>query len=89
MNKLLLSAALAGAIAASAHAHEKPTRNQEKCYGVSKAGQNNCSSADGKHGCAGLASVNYSKFEWKLVPKGECIKLGGMLNAATRPLRAD
>ena len=49
----------------------------EKCYGVAKAGQNDCGTA--KHGCATLAKVDNDPEEWKLVPKGTCRKLGGKL----------
>lgn len=51
----------------------------EKCYGVAKAGQNDC--ANGKHGCATLAKVDRDPEEWKLVPKGTCEKMGGKREA--------
>jgi uncharacterized membrane protein len=49
--------------------------DQEKCYGVAKAGQNDCGTAT--HGCAGQAKVDHDAKEWKLVAKGTCEKLGG------------
>jgi uncharacterized membrane protein len=81
MNKLLLTAALAGVFTAgSAIAHEAvAAEGKEKCYGIAKAGKNACSSADGAHSCAGQAKVDNSPYEWVLVNAGECVKQGGSL----------
>ena len=82
MNKkqLLASAALAVTIAttvaAPAHAGGK-----EKCYGVAMAGQNDCANLAGTHSCAGQSSVDNDSGEWKLVAKGTCEDLGGLLKA--------
>lgn len=57
----------------------KAKAEQEKCYGVAKVGQNDCSSKDGSHGCAGQAKVDNDKNEWKHVAKGTCVKAGGTL----------
>lgn len=51
--------------------------DQEKCYGLAKAGQNDCATAT--HGCAGQASVDHDQKEWKYVAKGTCEKAGGKL----------
>ena len=49
---------------------------QEKCYGVAKAGQNDCGTA--KHACAGYGrKVDNDPTEWKYVAKGTCEKIGG------------
>lgn len=54
--------------------------DQEKCYGVVKAGMNDCGSADKSHSCAGQATEDGSPNEWVYVPSGTCEKLvGGML----------
>ena len=53
---------------------------KEKCYGVSKAGQNEC--AAGKNSCAGTSKVDNDPTAWKLVAKGTCEKMGGKLAAA-------
>lgn len=53
-----------------------PKDGQEKCYGVAKAGQNDCGTA--KHACAGLgAKADSDPAEWKYVAKGTCEKMGG------------
>jgi uncharacterized membrane protein len=82
-----LHAAIAGAlalgIAAPAAAHDAPVPGgQEKCYGIAKAGQNDCGTA--KHSCATLAKVDRDPEDWKMVPKGTCEKLGGTLGAAKK-----
>jgi len=48
--------------------------NQEKCYGISKAGQNDCAST-GDSTCAGTSKVDYDKDAWKFVAKGTCEKI--------------
>ena len=47
----------------------------EKCYGVAKAGQNDCATA--KHSCAALAKADRDPEDWKMVATGTCEKLGG------------
>ena len=74
----MLRSALAGMIAAgldrAAEAQDKPGE-REKCYGIAKAGQNDCGTAT--HTCAGKAKRDNAPDEWKYVPKGTCEKLGG------------
>jgi uncharacterized membrane protein len=76
-----IQAALAGilavGIAATAVAGPvTPKAGQEKCYGIAKAGQNDCGTA--KHACAGEgAKVDKDPAEWKYVDKGSCEKVGG------------
>jgi len=50
---------------------------QEKCYGVAKAGANDCATADGVHSCAGQSKVDNDANDWKYVATGTCDKLGG------------
>jgi uncharacterized membrane protein len=51
---------------------------KEKCYGIAKAGQNDCANLSGTHSCAGQATADNAPDEWKYVPKGECKAKGGM-----------
>lgn len=53
--------------------------DKEKCYGVAKAGKNDCASS--AHSCAGQATKDNDPAEWKSVPKGECEKMGGKTQA--------
>jgi uncharacterized membrane protein len=68
----LIALGVAGATSAQAQSTPK-----EKCYGVSKAGQNEC--AAGKNSCAGTSKVDNDPSAWKLVAKGSCDKMGGKL----------
>ncbi|HQR03393.1 MAG: DUF2282 domain-containing protein [Proteobacteria bacterium] len=51
--------------------------SKEKCFGVAKAGQNDCGSNKSKHSCAGQSKVDNDPNDFKLVPKGTCEKMGG------------
>jgi uncharacterized membrane protein len=85
MNKrqAIIAAALASVCAAgAASAADKAKVEQEKCFGIAKAGQNDCASADGTHGCAGQAKTDKGAAEWKFVAKGTCTKAGGKLEQA-------
>ena len=66
----LMSLAL---LAAPAVAAEK-----EKCFGIAKAGQNDCASVSGVHSCAGQSKVDMDKGEWKYVAKGTCKDMKGL-----------
>ncbi len=68
--------------AATAHAAEPLVfcKEQEKCYGVSKAGKNDCSTSSSV--CAGTAKSDYQKDAWIYLPKGTCQRLAGGAPAA-------
>ncbi len=51
---------------------------KEKCFGIAKAGQNDCASVNGAHSCAGQAKVDNDKGEWKYVATGTCKQMGGL-----------
>ena len=53
-------------------------QEKEKCYGIAKAGQNDCANLSGTHSCAGQAKVNEDASEWKYVAKGTCAGMKGM-----------
>lgn len=78
-----LMAALA-MLAGASQAHMAPDQvdGKEKCYGVAKAGQNDCSNLSGSHSCAGQARVAKDITEWRYVPAGTCKKLKGLSEAA-------
>jgi uncharacterized membrane protein len=53
----------------------------EKCYGVAKAGKNDCKAGPGTS-CAGSSTVDAQGNAWMLVLKGTCEKIvGGSLAA--------
>jgi uncharacterized membrane protein len=51
---------------------------KEKCYGIAKAGQNDCANLAGTHSCAGQSKVDSDKGEWKYVASGTCVGMKGM-----------
>jgi uncharacterized membrane protein len=85
-HKPLVSSALAAALGlglGTAQAHgDQP--GQQRCYGVAKAGQNDCANLSETHGCAGEAATDHDPAEWKHVPKGACKKLGGKTEAQAK-----
>ena len=54
----------------------------EKCFGLAKAGQNGCNSNKTKHSCAGQAKVDHDPRDFIPVPQGSCLKIGGKLEPA-------
>lgn len=60
------------ASAPDAHAMEA---GMEKCYGVAKAGANDCGTD--RHSCAGQAVKDGDPSEWVAVPQGLCDRLVG------------
>ncbi len=81
MSKKLTSAsamALAGAFSMALSVAAAPEMAQaaekEKCYGIAKAGENDCQAGPGTS-CAGTSTVDYQGNAWKLVPKGTCTSI--------------
>lgn len=70
------------AVSASAEPVKQPPKS-EKCYGVVKAGKNDCQTAHSS--CAGTAKVNNQKDAWIYLPAGACSKISG---AALKPKTA-
>ena len=69
--------AIAGAVAAAVSAHATTAVNaqaNEKCYGVSLAGANDCAAGPGTT-CAGTSSVDYQGNAWTSVAAGTCTTL--------------
>ena len=64
-------------VAAPAFAQDKD-KDKEKCYGIAKAGQNDCANLAGTHSCAGQSKVSDDAGEWKYVAKGTCAGMKGM-----------
>lgn len=79
---IAISSALAAAIllvSNAAIAQDKPAT--EKCYGVAKAGKNDCAAGPGTS-CAGTSKTDGQGNAWTFVLAGSCEKLvGGSLTA--------
>ncbi len=67
---IAMAAGIAAGLAATPAHAAKP--EMEKCYGVAKAGKNDCAAGPGTS-CAGTSTRDYQGNAWKLVPKGSCI----------------
>lgn len=53
----------------------KPKFDAEKCYGVSKAGKNDCQTSNSS--CAGTSKRDSQGDAWLYVPAGSCARLVG------------
>jgi uncharacterized membrane protein len=81
-NALVLGSAVLVALAAvQRYTHALPGSEaefnlpRERCYGVARAGQNDCGTS--LHACAGRAPRDESGDEWLSLPAGTCLRLAG------------
>jgi len=64
---------------------------EEKCFGVSLAGANDCAAGPGST-CAGTSTVDYQGNAWTLVPEGTCATMelpDGRMGATLTALEAE
>ncbi len=76
--RAMIAATAAAVMSLSLAAMPAAAQDKEKCFGISKAGQNDCSSVTGTHSCAGQSKVDMDKMEWKYVAKGSCKDMKGL-----------
>ncbi|HWH74215.1 MAG TPA: DUF2282 domain-containing protein [Methylibium sp.] len=77
--RLIASSALASILALGlAGPAAAQDSGKEKCYGIAKAGQNDCANLSGTHSCAGQSKADNDAAEWKYVAKGSCASMGGL-----------
>ena len=79
--RLMITTALAAAMASPAlllaqKPAPKPTFQAEKCYGIAKAGKNDCAST-GNNSCGGTSKLNSDPKAWIYVPAGYCERIVG------------
>ena len=69
-------AALAIAVAsvAATAVSAAPAAKMEKCYGIAKAGKNDCKAGAGTS-CAATSRVDYQGDAWKYVKAGSCLQI--------------
>ena len=67
----LLALGLIGQVAAQ-------DKSKEKCFGIAKAGQNDCANLSGTHSCAGQSKADGAADEWKYVAAGTCKSMSGL-----------
>jgi uncharacterized membrane protein len=76
--RALIAAAAASLLSTVLLSTPAVAQEKEKCYGIAKAGQNDCANLAGTHSCAGQSKVSDDKGEWKYVAKGTCESMKGM-----------
>jgi len=69
---LVLATAVASALAGLTTTAS--AAGDEKCFGVSLAGANDCAAGPGTT-CAGTSKVDYQGNAWSLVPEGTCASI--------------
>ena len=57
---------------------EVAAAEKEKCFGIAKAGKNDCAAGEGTS-CAGTSVVDYQGNAWKYTDAGDCEAMGGSL----------
>lgn len=71
---LLVAGAFALAVGTGVAVSPAEAAGKEKCYGVSKAGKNDCAAGPGTS-CAGTSKVDYQGNAWKFEKRGKCEKI--------------
>ena len=84
--RFLLASVLAAAVASPALISAAPVPQKpvpppksykaEKCYGIAKAGKNDCASA-GNNSCGGTSKLDRDPRAWIYVPEGYCERIVG------------
>jgi len=80
MRNAYVTAVVAGLLAAGLGAAQagpapEPKFAAEKCFGIAKAGKNDCQTA--ASACAGTSNKDHQADAWIYVPKGTCDKIVG------------
>jgi uncharacterized membrane protein len=80
-SRVFIASAFAAAIATpSLLSAQKPATapsfKAEKCYGIAKAGKNDCAST-GANSCGGTSKANSDPKAWIFVPDGYCERIVG------------
>ena len=84
--RVLIASAFAAAIAvpsllSAQKPAEMPSFKAEKCYGIAKAGKNDCAST-GNNSCGGTSKRDAAKKAWIFVPEGYCDRIVGASKTA-------
>ena len=91
-NAAMMASAVAAAISTAAitSATTAAAAAKEKCFGVSKAGANDCAAGAGTT-CAGTSTIDFQGNSWKYVDKGTCMSMNvmGDRSGSLKPLTRD
>lgn len=84
--RAIISAALTSllALGISVSSGTAYSADEEKCFGIAKAGQNACNSNAKQHACAGHSKIDNDPGDYTPVPQGSCLKLGGKQDPASK-----
>jgi uncharacterized membrane protein len=73
---ILISSVIATGLMMAAIESKAGSKNKtEKCYGIAKAGKNDCGNS--RHSCAGQSTEDALTDEWIYVRRGNCEKIVG------------
>ncbi len=75
LTETMLASAVALAVSEGVAPMLASAAENEKCYGITLAGRNDCAAGPGTT-CAGTSTVDYQGNAWTMVPKGDCRKYG-------------
>ena len=91
-NPYLYSALVTAVSISIAQAEGTPSESDhEKCYGVAKAGENDCAGISPyvdngeKQTCVGWSLKDNDPYAWSYVPKGTCLQKGGSFSPPPLP----
>ena len=76
--RAMIAAAAASVMSLAMVATPAAAQEKDKCFGIAKAGQNDCASLTGVHDCSGKAKKDMDKGDWKYVAKGTCKSMKGL-----------
>lgn len=80
--RIAVASLLATGLVATSQSALAAKGDMEKCYGVVKAGKNDCGGVS--NSCAGTTKIDGGKDAWLYLPKGSCEKIvGASLTPAT------
>lgn len=73
----ILSAAIGSLLVLGMASANAADMNMEKCFGIAKAGMNDCASNKAAHSCRGHSVKSSDPMDFVAVPKGTCDKIAG------------
>ena len=80
MKLAIAASVMTAALGLMSLGQQAPSSFSYQCYCLAKAGENACASPAGTangHSCAGHSTTDYSGADWKPVPAGTCVSMGG------------
>jgi uncharacterized membrane protein len=79
IKKIKIAAIVSSAILAVGAMNLSQAADMEKCYGIAKAGKNDCKARNNSHSCAGKSTMDNDMNDFMAVEAGTCVSKGGSL----------